>query len=421
MAALARAALALVNARVFALGALLRVALVAFSLWADARLPVRFTDADYFVFRDAAAAVARGGSPYARATYRYPPLVALLLAPGEALGLGAVWGKALFCAADVACGALVVAAARAGGAPRAAARRAAALHLLSPFAAVLAARGSADALGGALLLAALAAAAARRPGAAGAALGLAAHARLYPALLALPLALALRGRGPRARRVACGLCHARVRRAAAAAAATFFAAGAAGVAAYGADAVDEAYLFHAARVDARHNFAVAWHATYLTGRGVAGGGAVAAVASVLGGALAARGDLPLAAAVAVWALVAGNGVVTAQYFGWWQALLPLAAVRSRARAPAAAAAAAAWLAAEAHWLRWAYALEHRGEAVHDRLAAAAALFFAVNVAAAAALVAAHDWAAADAEAARVAAADASDEAAEDAAAKVKAA
>ena len=69
----------------FVAGALLRVLLLLLGLWQDAHSRIRYTDVDYDVFSDAARALARGGSPYERATYRYTPLLAGLLLPNVLL------------------------------------------------------------------------------------------------------------------------------------------------------------------------------------------------------------------------------------------------------------------------------------------------------------------------------------------------
>ena len=98
---------------------LLRLGLLVFSIWQDAsRWPdgqLRFTDVDYDVFTDAAKAMLAGTDIYsARPTYRYSPLIALLLCPGHfiatALSLPSffytvayIFGKIVFIAADIIC------------------------------------------------------------------------------------------------------------------------------------------------------------------------------------------------------------------------------------------------------------------------------------------------------------------------------
>ena len=98
---------------------LLRLGLIIFSIWQDAsRWPdgqLRFTDVDYDVFTDAAKAMLAGADIYAaRPTYRYSPLIALLLYPGQFITstfslsrhfyiVAYAFGKTIFIAADIFC------------------------------------------------------------------------------------------------------------------------------------------------------------------------------------------------------------------------------------------------------------------------------------------------------------------------------
>jgi phosphatidylinositol glycan class M len=392
----------LVQARLFLLALALRAALLALGAAMDGSGgPVRYTDADYAVFTDAAAALQRGGSPYARATYRYPPLFALLLAPGAALGCAAQWGKLLFVGGDLAVGALQCSVLRAQGLRPAAARAAAALFLLSPLAAVTSTRGSADSLACALALGALAGLLHGRLALGGLALGLAIHVRLYPVIYALPCALHLLLLPPpaqAAQAAAKGLHWRRLLAFAVPAALGLALPTACAVWAYGPDALQEAYLHHAARVDVRHNFSPLWLPLYLASpSGSSSGGASWAAAAPLSllaalavGALAWR-DAAACFFLQTLAFTATNRVLTAQYFNWWMALLPLLAPRSRMPVGVACACALGWLAAEVHWVRWAMELEVRGESVFLQVHGASLVLAAAHAALGAAVAAYHVW------------------------------
>lgn len=76
--------------------AFLRVFLIIYGEWQDTHMEVRYTDVDYLVFSDAAALVVAGKSPYQRSTYRYSPLIAILLVPNSFIHPS--WGKFIFSA-----------------------------------------------------------------------------------------------------------------------------------------------------------------------------------------------------------------------------------------------------------------------------------------------------------------------------------
>lgn len=86
--------------RIFTIALAIRILLVLVGGWVDKYSNgVDFTDIDYHVFSDAAKLLNDGQSPYERATYRYPPLLAALLVPNAYF---ADFGKILFCLSDAA-------------------------------------------------------------------------------------------------------------------------------------------------------------------------------------------------------------------------------------------------------------------------------------------------------------------------------
>lgn len=193
--------------RAVGLAAALRGALLLWGLYQDAHSAVRYTDVDYFVFSDAAACLvdpvrqhcgrAKGawapewlGDPYARATYRYTPLLAFVLAPNSLVHPD--FGKVLFALCDLLVGVMLYKLMRRQGASQKYAGRAvAAIWLLNPMIANISTRGSSESIVGALVVAVLSMASEGRWDAAAVVFGAAVHVKIFPFLYGTSLVAAL--------------------------------------------------------------------------------------------------------------------------------------------------------------------------------------------------------------------------------------
>jgi phosphatidylinositol glycan class M len=387
-------------------GALRGVALV-YGLLQDELGPLPFTDKDYFVFTDAAALVRRGLSPYTQPSYRYPPLVALILAP-----LPFHAGKLAFLTCDLACGFLqlrLLQYTRHKFCPscsrRAAEARSQDLHLgqqscsqrnepsplssssysiklavslwlLNPLAAIVSARGNFDSLQGTFVLFALLSLEHSKRNrscalalASGFSLGIAGHLRLYPCAFGLPLLLAFATTPRRLldRSALCFLFGALL---------TFGGLAAMSFANYGNEYIEKSLIHHLRRVDTKHNFSPFFYPQYLQ----------AAVPScaptwmlsfssllkwiliVLLGAAFGRHDPSFACLMQSLAFVAFNTHFTAQYFVWFLVFAPAVLGQPEwhdgATQRTLALPAAAWVMSMLLWLLQAYRLDEIGESVH---------------------------------------------------------
>lgn len=86
--------------RLLLIGFLVRIVMIVVGEVLDGQWQLKYTDVDYHVFSDGARYVTKRMSPYERATYRYSPLLAVLMVP-NVLWLPAM-GKILFSLADIA-------------------------------------------------------------------------------------------------------------------------------------------------------------------------------------------------------------------------------------------------------------------------------------------------------------------------------
>lgn len=174
------------------LATLLRVILLLYGEWQDANLTVKYTDVDYVVFTDAARHVTQGASPYDRATYRYTPLLAIILTPN--IYLFRSFGKCLFALADLVVGYLIHRILVLRGMPTRQALWLDALWLINPMVANISTRGNAESLLGVMVLGTLYLFLTRRFYQACVLFGLSVHFKIYPIIYAAPLLLLLDSR-----------------------------------------------------------------------------------------------------------------------------------------------------------------------------------------------------------------------------------
>jgi len=170
---------------VFSSAIALRIILFFYGLWQDANSPMKYTDIDYYVFTDAARFVSRGGSPYDRETYRYPPLLAWMLLPTTLSSTWFSFGKVLFAVGDIVAGWLIVLVLMNG--KKMSIERAlkfASIWLLNPMVATISTRGSSEGLLGVMVIALLWAITQRKIALAGVLLGLGVHFKIYPFIYA---------------------------------------------------------------------------------------------------------------------------------------------------------------------------------------------------------------------------------------------
>jgi phosphatidylinositol glycan class M len=146
----------------------------------------KYTDVDYLVFTDAAEYVSQGESPYLRDTYRYTPLLAILLQPN--VSVNGSFGKLLFILFDLICGYLIVKINHLNELSERGTAWALLFWFYNPITIAIASRGNAESLMAFLVLAFLYNLKRGRLLPAGLCYGLSVHFKIYPITYALAVA-----------------------------------------------------------------------------------------------------------------------------------------------------------------------------------------------------------------------------------------
>lgn len=153
---------------------------------------------------------------------------------------------------------------------------------------------------------------------------------------------------------------------------------------YGQKFLDEALLYHLTRTDPRHNFSIYFYHIYLHHEHE-----FTLVERLLAFlpqfmvqlvlVLFFAKDLPFCLFAQTVAFVAFNKVITAQYFVWFFCLLPLILPWTKLHLRwKGLLCIGLWVAAQIHWLSWAYLLEFKGINVYVQLWLASIVFLVAN-------------------------------------------
>ncbi|KAI1395735.1 glycosyltransferase family 50 protein, partial [Hypoxylon fuscum] len=412
----------------FTAAGIMRAAMLVYGLWQDANSPLKYTDIDYLVFTDAArltfspaSSSSSPASPYTRETYRYTPLLAWLLYPTTWGGVfWSSFGKALFAAADLLAGYLIIQVLRGprgSHVPMSAARACqyASIWLLNPMVATISTRGSSEGLLGVLVMALLWAVLEKRVALAGVLLGLGVHFKIYPFIYAPAIIWWMDAERMRKRETATRtprkgpqtpsrgeqassdvfdkavtfLTPERLKLAVVSLA-TFLGLNLAMYVKYGLPFITHTFFHHVTRIDHRHNFSPYNIMLYLNSANPSSAMLkVESVAflpqlllsTVLIPLVGAKQDLPATMLAQTFAFVTFNKVCTSQYFLWYMVFLPLYLPSSSLlRSPILGLSALTlWIATQGLWLQQAYYLEFLGLSTFvPGLWAASLGFFLVN-------------------------------------------
>ncbi|MBW0476169.1 hypothetical protein O181_015884 [Austropuccinia psidii MF-1] len=371
---------------------------VVFCSSAGINLSYSWLDIDYHVFSDAARAILSPdptkpsslfGSPYDRATYRYTPLLALLLTPNELLH--PCWGKLLFSTSDLMIGMLLY---------RLSPTKLGSLNhiwavtgiwLLNPFVINISTRGSSEALLGLVVVGFLYLSERKRWDSAAALLGLAVHLKLYPGIYGATVWSRLASDNPS--RSSWLSVNAAQFRFGLISLITFSSLNVLMYLLWGYEFIEASYLYHLGRLDHRHNFSPYFYPIYLRFTSTLSNTSsllsifqhplisfIPQIGLCIGlGLCYGRDDLAFACFIQTYAFVTFNKVVTSQYFMWYMWFVPLLTQKILVSKLKLASIIIIWVVSQAVWLSQAYRLEFLGEPVFRLVWLSSIGFLAGNI------------------------------------------
>lgn len=305
----------LTKKQIYLIAVVLRVILFVISVIFDTYTTIGYTDIDYKVFSDGAKYVTKSESPFQRHTYRYTPLLAVLMTPN--VYVSAHFGKIFFIACDMLSGFFIDK--YNSNLPLNTQKAMLLIWFFNPLTFSLSTRGSADIIITVLVLLAVYLLERKAEKLSAVVYGFAVHFKIYPIIYCLAIYLHLKGDRPliNSRSVTYGLI----------AGITFSTITYFFYLLYGFEYLYEGYLYHLIRKDHRHNFSINFMYIYLNFHNV---NKLMAFFFQLPNAILIlllsfkfNKDLVFAMFLLTHVFVIYNKVVTAQYFVWYIQFVPL--------------------------------------------------------------------------------------------------
>lgn len=366
----------------------LRLCMIFFSQWYDnSNTGVHYTDVDYTVFTTAAEHMFVGDSPYMRPTYRYTPLLAVLLIPN--IFLHFCWGKLLFSTFDLAT-AIVIRKIVSKSHPGLS-NFCAYLWLYNPLSIIITTRGNADSISCFLVLLTLFAHIQNNYVLSAICFATSVHVRIYPIIFGLVYYLNIDNKNNQTsvvRIIFYGILPSRKK-------IMFVAIFVLSLIIetlpwyylYGQKFLDESYLYHTKRLDVRHNFSVYFYVNYLISNfdetSIMHSLATKLPLLILLGAISFRfshsEELPFALFCLTFVMVTFNTVLTSQYFVWFASLIPLLYSFIDFTNIEIINLIMIWSVPQIGWLAFAYCLEFLGINTFKLIWVQSLMFFIANV------------------------------------------
>lgn len=369
------------------LGLIIRIFIIFISQHYDnCSSGLRYTDIDYGVFTNAAEHMLDGDSPYVRPTYRYTPLLAVLLIPNVLFYN--CWGKLLFSVFDLA---IVIVIRKIISKSYANLNVCAFLWLYNPLSIVISTRGNADSISCFLVLIMLYAHMNNHYVLSSICFALSVHFRLYPIIYGLVFYLSIDSENnytsiiktlmyrllPTRKKI------------------KFLFVFIISIVTmtwpwyylYGQTFLDESYLYHVNRLDARHNFSIYFYFNYLlcsSNKSLMVYNIITKLPRLIilvfiSFRYSRTEDLPFCVFCLTFVMVIFNTVITSQYFVWIVSLLPIIYPFVNITFIEIINVVLIWSVPQIVWLWLAYCLEFLGINTFQLIWVESLMFFVANV------------------------------------------